>query len=188
KKEGIYNKEQYITYTKETLILNVNSSEREGTNDSYLRAAVQKWLEKWSEETGEDIYTAGLKIYTTMDSRMQKLAEETVAEQMEKLHKRIDDTWRDEEPWRDKNGDVSTGLLEEKARKLPIYEVLMKEFNGEEAEVFARLQQPKKMTVFTWEGDQEVEMSTMDSLKHYVSMLNTGMMAMDPYRGEIKVW
>ena len=119
---------------------------------------------------------------------MQKLAEETVAEQMEKLQKRLDYTWRDEDPWRDKNGDVIPGFLEEKARKLPIYEVLMKEFNGEEEEVFARLQQPKKMTVFTWEGDQEVEMSTMDSLKHYVSMLNTGMMAMDPYRGEIKVW
>ena len=187
-KEGYINNEQYIAYSKEPLILNVNSSEREGTNDSYLRAAVQKWLEKWSEENDVDIYTAGLKIYTTIDSRMQKLAEETVAEQMEKLQKRLDYTWRDEDPWRDKNGDVIPGFLEEKARKLPIYEVLMKEFNGEEEEVFARLQQPKKMTVFTWEGDQEVEMSTMDSLKHYVSMLNTGMMAMDPYRGEIKVW
>lgn len=187
-REGYINNEQYIAYSKEPLILNVNSSEREGTNDSYLRAAVQKWLEKWSEENDVDIYTAGLKIYTTIDSRMQKLAEETVAEQMEKLQKRLDYTWRDEDPWRDKNGDVIPGFLEEKARKLPIYEVLMKEFNGEEEEVFARLQQPKKMTVFTWEGDQEVEMSTMDSLKHYVSMLNTGMMAMDPYRGEIKVW
>lgn len=187
-KEGYINNEQYIAYSKEPLILNVNSSEREGTNDSYLRAAVQKWLEKWSEENDVDIYTAGLKIYTTIDSRMQKLAEETVAEQMEKLQKRLDYTWRDEDPWRDKNGDVIPGFLEEKARKLPIYEVLMKEFNGEEEEVFARLQQPKNMTVFTWEGDQEVEMSTMDSLKHYVSMLNTGMMAMDPYRGEIKVW
>src|SRR5690606_17586454 len=87
----------------------------------------------------------------------------------------------------DKNGDVIPGFLEEKARKLPIYEGLMKEFNGEEEEVFARLQQPKKMTVFTWEGDQEVEMSTMDSLKHYVSMLNTWRMAMDAYRGEIRV-
>lgn len=187
-KEGYINNEQYIAYSKEPLILNVNSSEREGTDDSYLRAAVQKWLEKWSEENDVDIYTAGLKIYTTIDSRMQKLAEETVAEQMEELQKRLDYTWRDEDPWRDKNGDVIPGFLEEKARKLPIYEVLMKEFNGEEEEVFARLQQPKKMTVFTWEGDQEVEMSTMDSLKHYVSMLNTGMMAMDPYRGEIKVW
>lgn len=187
-KEGYINNEQYIAYSKEPLILNVNSSEREGTNDSYLRAAVQKWLEKWSEENDVDIYTAGLKIYTTIDSRMQKLAEETVAEQMDRLQDRLDNTWRGEEPWRDKSGVVIPGFLEDKARKLPVFMALMEKFNGEEERVFEQLRQPKKMKVFTWEGDKEVEMSTMDSLKHYVSMLNTGMMAMNPYNGEIKVW
>src|SRR5690606_37445851 len=187
-KEGYINNEQYIAYSKEPLILNVNSSEREGTNDSYLRAAVQKWLEKWSEENDVDIYTAGLKIYTTIDSRMQKLAEETVAEQMDRLQDRLDNTWRGEEPWRDKSGVVIPGFLEDKARKLPVFMALMEKFNGEEERVFEQLRQPKKMKVFTWEGDKEVEMSAMDSLKHYVSMLNTGMMAMNPYNGEIKVW
>lgn len=187
-KEEYISDEQYTAYSKEPLILNVNSSEREGTNDSYLRAAVQKWLEKWSEENDVDIYTAGLKIYTTIDSRMQKMAEETVAEQMDRLQDRLDNTWRDEEPWRDKSGVVIPGFLEDKARKLPVFMALMEKFNGEEERVFEQLRQPKKMKIFTWEGDKEVEMSTMDSLKHYVSMLNTGMMAMNPYNGEIKVW
>ena len=187
-KEGYIDGEQYNTFSKEPLGLNINNPDREGTNDSYLRAAVQKWLERWSEEQGVDIYTAGLKIYTTIDSRMQQLAEETVAKQMKGLQERLDNTWRDEEPWRDKNGKVIPGFLEEKARKLPIYLALMKEYNDDEEQVFQLLQKPKKMKVFTWTGEKDVEMSTMDSLKHYVSMLNTGMMAMDPYNGEIKIW
>lgn len=187
-KEGYIDGEQYNTFSKEPLGLNINNPDREGTNDSYLRAAVQKWLERWSEEQGVDIYTAGLKIYTTIDSRMQQLAEETVAKQMKGLQERLDNTWRDEEPWRDKNGKVIPGFLEEKARKLPIYLALMKEYDDDEEQVFQLLQKPKKMKVFTWTGEKDVEMSTMDSLKHYVSMLNTGMMAMDPYNGEIKIW
>src|SRR5690606_27628484 len=187
-KEGYIDGEQYNTFSKEPLGLNINNPDREGTNDSYLRAAVQKWLERWSEEQGVDIYTAGLKIYTTIDSRMQQLAEETVAKQMKGLQERLDNTWRDEEPWRDKNGEVIPGFLEEKARKLPIYLALMNEYNDDEEQVFQLLRKPKKMKIFTWAGDKDVEMSTMDSLKHYVSMLNTGMMAMDPYNGEIKIW
>lgn len=187
-KEGYISKEQYQSFSKEPLDLNVNNPERGGTNDSYLRTAVEKWLEKWSEEKGIDIYTAGLKIYTTIDSRMQQLAEETIVKQMKGLQERLDNTWRNEEPWRDKSGAIIPGFLEDKARKLPIFAALMEQHKGDEEKVFQLLQEPKKMKIFTWEGDEEVEMSTMDSLKHYVSMLNTGMMAMDPYNGKIKVW
>lgn len=187
-KEGYINEEQYISFSKEPLDLNVNNPERGGTNDSYLRTAVEKWLEKWSEEHDIDIYTAGLKIYTTIDSRMQQLAEETVSKQMKGLQQRLDNTWRNEEPWRDKSGSVIPGFLEDKARKLPIFTSLMEQYNDDEEKVFQIMREPRKMTVFTWEGDKDVEMSTMDSLKHYISMLNTGVMAMDPYNGEIKVW
>ncbi|TYR36495.1 penicillin-binding protein [Sphingobacterium phlebotomi] len=187
-KEGYISEEQYISFSKEPLNLNVNNPERGGANDSYLRAAVEKWLEKWSEEHDIDIYTAGLKIYTTIDSRMQQLAEETVAKQMKGLQERLDNTWRNEEPWRDKSGAVIPGFLEDKVRKLPVFASLMEQFNNDEEKVFQIMREPKKMKIFTWDGDKEVEMSTMDSLKHYVSMLNTGMMAMDPYKGEIKVW
>ncbi len=186
-KEGYISEEQYISFSKEPLDLNVNNPERGGANDSYLRAAVEKWLEKWGEEHDIDIYTAGLKIYTTIDSRMQQLAEETVVKQMKGLQERLDNTWQNEEPWRDKSGAVIPGFLEDRARKLSVFASLMEQYNDED-KVFQIMREPKKMKIFTWDGDKEVEMSTMDSLKHYVSMLNTGMMAIDPYKGEIKVW
>lgn len=187
-KEGYINREQYVSFSKEPLGLNVNNPERGGANDSYLRAAVEKWLEKWSEENDIDIYTAGLKIYTTIDSRMQQIAEDVVAKQMKELQQRLDNAWQNEEPWRDKSGAVIPGFLEDKARKLPIYISLMEKYDDDEERVFQILKETKEMKIFTWDGDKEVEMSTMDSLKHYVSMLNTGVMAMNPYDGEVKVW
>lgn len=187
-KEGYISNEEFTSLSKVPLGLNLNSQEARGANDSYLRAAVEKWLEKWSEENDVDIYTAGLKIYTTIDSRMQKIAEEAVSKQMKELQRRLDNVWGDELPWRDKSGAVIEGFLEDKARKLPIFKSLMEEYKDEQR-VFDILSQPKKMRVFTWDDPaKEVNMSTLDSLKHYLTMLNTGMMAMNPYNGQIKVW
>ncbi|TDS13232.1 penicillin-binding protein 1A [Sphingobacterium paludis] len=186
-KEGYISNGQFESYSKEPLNLNLNNIEERSNNDSYLRSAVAKWLEKWSEENDIDIHTAGLKIYTTIDSRMQKIAEDVVALQMKELQRRLDNTWRNEIPWRDKSGNILPGFLEDKARKLPLFASLMETHKSEEV-VFDLLNKPKKMRVFTWDGDEEVEMSTMDSLKHYITMLNTGLMAMDPYSGKIKVW
>lgn len=169
------------------LNLNLNNVERESNNDSYLRSAVEKWLEKWSAEQEIDIYTAGLKIYTTIDSRMQKIAEEVSHAHMKELQRRLNNTYRDALPWRDKSGAVIPGFLENQARKLPQFASLKKQLKTDSL-VFEALHKPKKMRIFSWDGEQEVEMSSMDSLKHYVSMLNTGMMAMNPYNGEIKVW
>lgn len=157
------------------------------THNSYIRSAVERWLEDWSEENNVDIYTAGLRIYTTIDSRMQKIAEDSMSEQMEILQKRLDDSWRNELPWRNKSGEVIADFLESHARKLPAYESLMKKFGDEEL-VFEQMNTPKEMEIFTWDGGEKVNYSTMDSLRHYLTMLNTGIMAMDPYEGDIKIW
>lgn len=187
-KEGYLDETSYQRFVKEPLNIAVNNPKKNGANDSYLRTAVEKWLEEWSAEQDIDIYTAGLKIYTTIDSRMQRLAEETVAEEMRKLQQRLYNTWGDEEPWRDKSGNVIPGFLTDKARKLPVFGTLMDTYGNDEEKVFEALRQPKKMKIFTWEGENETHMSIMDSLKHYLAMLNTGLMAMDPYNGKIKVW
>lgn len=186
-KEGYLKADEATNYAKVPLKLHVNNQDNKGINDSYLRTAVERWLEKWSEENEINIYTAGLKIYTTIDSRMQDIAVEAVNKQMKELQRRLDNTWGKELPWRDKSGAVIPNFLEDKMRKLPIYSELMKHYKSEEL-VFQELNKPKKMTVFTWDGDKEVQMSSMDSLKHYLTMLNTGMMALQPKTGEIKVW
>ncbi|WP_410510771.1 penicillin-binding protein 1A [Parapedobacter sp. SGR-10] len=187
-KAGYLSKEEMAAFATDSLKLNLDYQGTKDASDSYLRTAVERWLDKWSQDNEIDIYKSGLKIYTTIDSRMQKIAEEVVARKMEDLQRRLKNTWGSEEPWRDKEGKVIPDFLENHVRKLPVYPVLMKKYNGVEDSVFAELRVKKEMEVFTWDGMEKVNYSTMDSLKHYLMMLNTGMMAMDPYNGEIKVW
>ncbi len=187
-KAGYLDKDQVAVLSKDSLKLDLNYQEATDANDSYLRTAVERWLDKWSQDNEIDIYKSGLKIYTTIDSRMQKIAEEVMGRKMKDLQRRLNNAWGNEEPWRDKEGKVIPDFLENHARKLPIYQELMKKFNGVEDSVFAALRVKKDMEVFTWDGLKKENYSTMDSLKHYITMLNTGMMAMDPYSGGIKVW
>lgn len=187
-KEGYLSEAEHQQLVQDSLGLNLNYSEVSSSNDSYLRSAVEKWLDKWSKENNIDIYTSGLKIYTTIDSRMQRIAEENMAEKMGELQNRFDNVWRGKMPWRDKSGEVVPNFLEDQARNLPIYKTLMAQHGNNEEQVFDILRQTKEMNVFTWNGMEKRELSTMDSLQHYLTMLNMGMMAMDPYSGEVKVW
>lgn len=186
-KEGYISAEENKKFAADSLGLDLNNQEQRNSNDSYLRTAVEKWLEKWAEENEIDIYTSGLKIYTTIDSRMQKIAEDAVNSKMNELQRRLDNVWRNQDPWRDKEGNVIPNFLEDQAKKLPVFTYLMEKYK-DEAKVFEELNVKKEMEVFTWDGMEKVNYSSMDSLRHYISMLNTGVMAMNPYNGEIKVW
>lgn len=187
-KAGYLSKDEVANYGKDSLALNLNYQDNKNRHDSYLRTAVERWLDSWSQDNEIDIYKSGLKIYTTIDSRMQKIAEETVQSKMKELQRRLENAWGNEEPWRDKEGNVVPDFLENHARKLPIYGDLMKKFHNMEDSVFVALRKKKEMEVLTWDGMEKVNYSTMDSLRHYLIMLNTGVMAMDPYNGEVKVW
>ncbi|WP_099367962.1 transglycosylase domain-containing protein [Sphingobacterium sp. 1.A.4] len=186
-KEGYISAEENKKFAADSLGLDLNNQEQRNSNDSYLRTAVEKWLEKWAEENEIDIYTSGLKIYTTIDSRMQKIAEDAVNSKMNELQRRLDNVWRNQDPWRDKEGNVIPNFLEDQAKKLPVFTYHMEKYK-DEAKVFEELNVKKEMEVFTWDGMEKVNYSSMDSLRHYISMLNTGVMAMNPYNGEIKVW
>lgn len=186
-KAGYLSQEDVANFSKDSLALDLNYQDNKDTHDSYLRTAVERWLENWSQDNEVDIYKAGLKIYTTIDSRMQEIAEQAMKSKMKELQRRLENTWRNEDPWRDKEGNVIPNFLEDRARDLPIYSALMERYNNEDS-VFSILHEKKEMEVRTWDGMEQVNYSTMDSLRHYLVMLNMGMMAMDPYNGEIKVW
>jgi penicillin-binding protein 1A len=187
-KASFITEQEFREYSAEELVLNEEKLDDISTEDSYLRAAVLRYLKDWAEENNYDIYKDGLRIYTTIDSRMQEKAEKAVAKQMKVLQNRLNNAWAGELPWRDTEGKVIENFLENLAEKLPIYDVLKKKFPNSPDSINAYLNRPKEMEVFTWNGMKKVSYSTMDSLNHYVRLLNTGMMSMDPFNGEIKVW
>ncbi|HEY1025370.1 MAG TPA: transglycosylase domain-containing protein [Sphingobacteriaceae bacterium] len=156
--------------------------------DSYLRAAVEDYLEEWLDENDLDLYEGGLKIYTTIDSRLQKYAEEAMQEQMKVLQRRLYNEWGNQDPWHDLEGNPIEDFAQRTAQRLPVYSYLKKKYNNNQDSIDHYLSKPKKMKVFSWNGETEKNFSTYDSLEYYSKILNTGMMTLDPFNGHIKVW
>ncbi|HEY9197549.1 MAG TPA: penicillin-binding transpeptidase domain-containing protein, partial [Mucilaginibacter sp.] len=182
------NKIQYDTSAKSPLRLDLSYVEQDSHGDSYLRRAVEKWLDKWCKENGYDLYEDGLKIYTTIDSRLQQYAEEAVTEKMKMLQKRFNNLWGNKNPWRDSKGVEIKDFILKNEQRLPIYKLLDKKYGGDTVKIQEYFKTKKRMTVFTWHGEQDTTFSTIDSIKYYAKILNTGMMTLEPSTGKIKVW
>jgi len=187
-KYGFLKRGEYATSIKQPVGLNLSYVEEEGQGDSYLRRAVEKWLDKWLKANDYDLYEDGLKIYTSIDSKLQQYAEEAVAEKMKMLQKRFNNIWRGKNPWRDSKGVEIVDFILKNEQRLPIYKMLEKKYKGDTAQIQQYFEKEKRMKVFTWNGDQDTTFSTIDSIKYYAKLLNTGMMTIEPSTGKIKVW
>jgi penicillin-binding protein 1A len=163
----------------------MNADEEYG---SYIRVAVSNFIKDWAKENDYDIYSDGLKIYSTIDSRLQSYAELAVSDQMKKLQKRFNQQWGKENPWIDEKGKEIPDFAENVVKRAPIYRLLKSRFKNDQKEIEAALNKKKPMKVFTWKGEKDTSFSTMDSVKYYLKFLHAGMMTFDPFSGYIKAW
>ncbi|WMJ75471.1 PBP1A family penicillin-binding protein [Cytophagaceae bacterium ABcell3] len=150
----------------------------------FLRQEVQKNLKDVKRPEGGkyNVYTDGLKIYTTIDSRMQQYAEEAMKEHMSQLQLLFYKHWGNKQPW-GRNHDVIIKAVERSDR----YRALKKR-GMDDAEIRKTFAEPQHMKVFSWNGEVEKEMTPLDSVKYYQHFLHAAFMAMDPTNGEIKAW
>jgi len=186
-KYGYISDAELNAYKNAPLKLKEGNVDEGSDGDSYLRAAVSKYLEKWCEKNGYDLYEDGLKIYTTIDSKLQKYAEEAVTEQMKIIQKRFYNVWGNEDPWRDSERN-KVNYPDRAMRNLSVYAMLEKKYPNSPDSVTAYFNRKKKMKVFSWKGDRDTLFSTLDSIRYYGKIMNTGMMTLDPFNGKIKVW
>ena len=187
-KYGYITKTEYDADTTQELKLDLSYIEDESQGDSYIRRAVEKWLDKWCKDNGYNLYEDGLKIYTTIDPRLQQYAEEAVAEKMKMLQKRFYNLWGNKIPWRDLDGNIITDFLLKNEQRLPIYKLLDQKYHGDTTQIKQYFEKKKKMKIFSWNGDRDTTFSSVDSIKYYAKILNTGMMTIEPSSGKIKVW
>ncbi|MCR8560633.1 penicillin-binding protein [Mucilaginibacter sp. BJC16-A38] len=187
-KNGYLKKPDYDTSIIKPIQLDLSYVENEGQGDSYIRQAVARWLKKWLKDNDYDLYEDGLKIYTTIDPRLQQYAEEAVTEKMKMLQKRFNNLWGNKNPWQDLNGVEIKDFVLKAEERLPIYDKLEKKYNNDEKLVNQYFEKRKHMKIFTWNGERDTTFSTIDSIKYYAKLLNTGMMTMEPSTGKIKVW
>lgn len=155
----------------------------------YFREAVAKYLSSWCEESGYDLYTSGLKIYTTVDSRMQKYAEEAAIKQMKQVQKNFRSHWGNEHPWQDEKHKEIEGFIENIAKQTSTYKYLSAKYINDPDSIVYYLNKPHKVKVFDYEkGELEQEMSTMDSIRYMVSFMHCSFVAMEPQTGHVKAW
>jgi len=161
---------------------------------TYFREVVKADLLRWTKEniksdgTSYDLFGDGLKIYVTIDSRMQKYAEEAVAEQMAALQQKFYKEMGSRDPWIDSENRVIPNFIENAVKRTEAYRLLKLRYKDNEDSINIKLNEKKKMRVFSWDGEIDTLMSTMDSLKYYKKFLQTGFVSMDPHTGHIKAW
>ena len=155
----------------------------------YFREAIANHLKDWCEDNGYDLYTSGLKIYTTIDTRMQKYAEEAARKQMQQVQQNFNAHWGSQNPWQDENHREITNFIEGIVQKLPVYKYLLNRFPNSPDSIEYHLNEPHKVKLFDYEnGTIEQEMSTMDSIRYMVRFMHCGFVAMEPQTGHVKAW
>lgn len=157
----------------------------------YLREYMKKWVEENKKPDGSDynIYKDGLRIYTTIDSRMQLYAEEAVEAHMANLQEEFFDQAKENKNAPFVNiSQAETDRIMKKAMKASARWNIMESNDKSEEEIIASFKQKTKMKVFTWKGERDTIMTPLDSIRYYKHFLQSGLMAMEPQTGNIKAW
>ncbi|MEZ4772063.1 MAG: transglycosylase domain-containing protein [Bacteroidia bacterium] len=154
----------------------------------YFRQHVRSFLKEWCQNNPKpdgsfyNPYADGLKVYTTLDSRMQMHAEAAVREHLTKLQKTFDKHLKGREAYKEEPA-ILTDLTRQSERYLKA-----KKAGKSESEINEEFAKPIKMRIFSWNGDIDTVLSPLDSIKYYSQFLETGVVSINPINGEIKAW
>ncbi|WP_184170620.1 transglycosylase domain-containing protein [Rhabdobacter roseus] len=149
-----------------------------------LRVELATWCQEQKKRNGDpyNLYTDGLKIYTTIDSKMQREAELAIRTRMAALQKQFDAHWKGRTPW----GTDKT-VMDNALRVSARYKRLKAQGKSDE-EIRELFRKPVPMALFSWNGVVKRTMSPMDSLAYYQRFLNTGLVSMEPATGYVRAW
>lgn len=168
--------------------LDYNRLSKHNGSAAYFRTFIKPELQKWAGENEKpdgssyNLYTDGLKIHTTIDSRIQEYAEASMARNMAYLQEQFDKHWASSKPWSDE-----PEVLNDAIKRSPAYNLYKKQELSHEA-ILKKMKENHPVDVFTHEGMVEKKISSIDSLAHYMMILQSGLVAMDPNNGHIKAW
>ena len=157
----------------------------------YFREAVAREIEEIAEAQGLklDLERDGLKIYTTLDSKMQEYAEQAVSEKMKLVQQSFNSHWGKQDCWMDDNYQPIANFVEDKARNTPIYHELLARYPNDLDSVNYYMNQPHMVHLFDYENDSlYMEMSSMDSVRYMLHFMHCGFIAMEPSNGHVKAW
>ena len=159
----------------------------------YLRGYMKQWIKDYEKRTGRelDLYSGGLKIYTTINAEMQQNAEEAVQEHLSN-YQRIFDIIKEDRKYgpfyfdNDPAGNVKR-IVDRAMKNTQRYRG-MKRRGASQDSIQRAFNTPIPMTVFTWNGDKDTVLSPRDSIVYYKGLYQVGMMSVEPQSGHVKAW
>ncbi|MCR5180845.1 MAG: penicillin-binding protein [Bacteroidaceae bacterium] len=162
----------------------------------YFRTQLQDYINDLCDQgliggpTNErlDLYADGLRIYTSLNSHLQRYAEDAAREQMRVLQQRFDDHWRGQNPWQDRYHHEIPHFIEDLAKRTTYYKYLSKRFPEQPDSVDYYLNQPHRVKLFSYDGPIYRDISTMDSIRYMVSILHCGFVAIEPDTRYVRAW
>lgn len=188
KKYGFLPAAAYDTLKQKPIKLDYKASSHIAGLAPYFREHLRLFLQKWCKENKKvdgsayDIYKDGLKVYVTIDSRIQKHAEEAMKTHFRELQKKFFDHWKGKDPWKDFPQELQRVIKQTERYKA------LKSEKMPETEIEKNLNTPIPMRVFSWNGPLDTIMSPLDSLKYSRMFLQNGFLAVNPKTGEIWAW
>lgn len=186
---NVLSRDKYAALIKLPIKLNIHVEENYAGKAQYFRGYVAHYLENWCKDNGYDLYSSGLKIYTTIDTRMQKMAEDAVRKQMKRIQKEFEQHWGNQDPWRDEKGNVIPGFIESIAERQPFYKHLVQKYPNNRDSVLYYLNKPHNVKLFDYDkGVIEKRMSSMDSIRYMVRFMHCSMVAMEPDTRAVRAW
>ena len=186
---GDLSKQVFDSLSVEPIKLNYSVETNYDGQAKYFREAVADYLKDWCRDNGYDLYSSGLKIYTTIDTRLQKYAEDAAIKQMKQIQRNFNNHWGNRDPWIDENGKVIPNFIEGIAQRQSVYKSLVARFPNNPDSIKYYLNKPHTVKLFDYEkGTIEKELSTMDSIRYMVHFMHCAFLAMEPQTGAVKAW
>ncbi|HQU99865.1 MAG TPA: transglycosylase domain-containing protein, partial [Bacteroidia bacterium] len=149
------------------LKLNLRKLKKTESDDSYIRQYVEKLITPWCIQNKLNLYEDGLKIYTTINAKLQRIAEESLTIHTQKLQKQFNEQWRGKKPWIDDNGVEIKNFIEQQLEQTTAYADLMQQFKNNSDSAHLYLHKTNPMKIFSWKGPIDTTFSSYDSLKYY---------------------
>ena len=185
---GVLDRQQRDSLISLPIKLNYNMETPYDGQALYFRQAVASSLKDWCKENDVDLYTDGLKIYTTIDSRMQKYAEDAVRKQMKVIQRNFKNHWGNEDPWQDEKHNLIPNFIEDIAKRTDHYKLLANKYDNNVDSINYYMNKPHRVKLFDYDGGHYENISSMDSIRYMVKFMHSGFVAMEPQNGYVKAW
>ena len=199
---GDLSKDRYNELCQLPIKLDFKVEENYDGQAKYFREAVANYLKDWCNEEGYDLYSSGLKIYTTIDTRMQKYAEDAARKQMKQIQQNFNNhwgirrnqagngKWLGEEPWQDENHKVIPNFIQGIAERQTFYKELLARFpNNPDSVNYYYKEWVHPVKVFDYDKGTVTKMMTSeDSIKYMTTFMHCAFLAMEPQTGAVKAW